>query len=110
MEERDARGPCQAGGTEKGLVREVVDGQPYEYYPLGEHVVSAPGVCGGEPTFKYTRINVRFILERIEAGETVDDLLAAYGGRISPAALEEARRLGLGESAEEPAASVLRTA
>ena len=28
------------------LVREEIDGQVYEYVPLGKYVVSAPGVCG----------------------------------------------------------------
>jgi hypothetical protein len=40
------------------LVRETVGGEPYEYYPLGQYVVIAPGVCGGRPTFKYTRLDV----------------------------------------------------
>lgn len=35
------------------LMTEIVGGEPYEYYPLGEYVVRAPGVCGGRPTFKY---------------------------------------------------------
>ena len=39
---------------------EVVDGDKYEFYSLGEHIVIAPEVCGGEPTFKYTRINNTF--------------------------------------------------
>jgi len=30
------------------LVREMVGGEPYEYYPLGNHIVAAPGVCGGD--------------------------------------------------------------
>lgn len=38
------------------LVSEVVNGGLYQYYPLGEHVVRAPSVCGGRPTFKYTHI------------------------------------------------------
>jgi hypothetical protein len=40
------------------LVKEMYGGHPYEYYPLGNYVVAAPGVCGGRPTFKYTRIDV----------------------------------------------------
>jgi hypothetical protein len=35
------------------LVREELsDGSVYEYLPMGKHVVSAPGVCRGRPTFK----------------------------------------------------------
>ena len=39
----------------KELTRELVDGESYEYVPLGKHVVAAPGICGGRPTFNYTR-------------------------------------------------------
>jgi len=41
------------------LVTEMVGGEPYQYYPLGQYVVRAIGVCGGRPTFKYTRIEVK---------------------------------------------------
>ena len=30
----------------KKLVREIVGGESYEYYPLGQHIVVAPGVWG----------------------------------------------------------------
>src|SRR5207247_6585588 len=49
--------------TAKQLVCEIVEGEPYEYYPLGQYIVIAPGVCGGRPTFKNTRIDVRHALE-----------------------------------------------
>lgn len=77
------------------VIREDRGGEPYEYVPLGRHIVSARGVCGGEPTFKYTRINVRFIVDRVRAGESPQEILAAYGGRITPEALEEALRVDL---------------
>jgi hypothetical protein len=32
------------------LITEVVNGEPYQYYPLGAYVVRAVGVCGGRPT------------------------------------------------------------
>jgi hypothetical protein len=35
--------------TAKQLVREIIEGEPYEYYPLGQYIVVAPGVCGGAP-------------------------------------------------------------
>lgn len=38
------------------LITEMVGGEPYQYCPLGDYVVRAVGVCGGRPTFKYTRI------------------------------------------------------
>ena len=75
-------------------VREMYGREPYEYYPLGKHVVSAPGVCGGRPTFKYTRLEVAFILDRRAAGESVDSLVHAYAqSRLSREAIEEAVKL-----------------
>src|SRR5437762_770275 len=109
MDRRDVH-ICEVGNPEDGLVREMVGGEPYDYRPLGNYVVSAPGVCGGEPTFKYTRIDARFILERIQAGETLEDLVAAYCGRISSEAIEEALRLDQQCLLEDPPVAALRTA
>lgn len=72
------------------LVTEMVGGEPYHYAPLGEHVVRAAGVCAGRPTFKYTRIEITGVLERLAAGEAVDEIVRGYGGRISREAIEEA--------------------
>ena len=62
----------------QALVSEIVGGEPYEYYPLGEHIVAAPGVCGGEPTFKYTRINVEHALSLLSGGWTVEAVARSY--------------------------------
>jgi uncharacterized protein (DUF433 family) len=72
------------------LLTEIVGGEPYEYLPLGEYVVRAPGVCGGRPTFKYTRIDVTWVLQRLAAGERIEELVADYQGRISAEAIREA--------------------
>jgi uncharacterized protein (DUF433 family) len=72
------------------VVREEIDGQVYEYIPLGRYVVSAPGVCRGRPTFKYTRIEVAGVLEWLSAGNSLRKLLAGYNGRVSREAIEEA--------------------
>lgn len=74
-------------------VTEIVGGEPYQYYPLGEHVVRAVSVCGGRPTFKYTRIEITGTLERLAAGESIDDIVAGYRGRVSQAAIREAVEL-----------------
>jgi uncharacterized protein (DUF433 family) len=80
--------------TSKRLVREMHGGEPYEYYPLGKHVVAAPGVCGGRPTFKYTRLEVRAILDLMAAGETVEDIIRTYPqSRLTVPAIREAARL-----------------
>jgi uncharacterized protein (DUF433 family) len=75
------------------LVREDVGDEPYEYYPLGEHIVSAPGVCRGRPTFKYTRIDVRHALGYLAAGVDLDEISIRFGGGVSREALQEAERL-----------------
>ena len=72
------------------LLTEIVGGESYEYLPLGEYVVRAPGVCGGRPTFKYTRIDVTWVLQRLAAGERIEDLVDDYQGRVSVEAIGEA--------------------
>jgi uncharacterized protein (DUF433 family) len=75
----------------KKLVRELVGGEWYEYVPLGKHIVAAPGICGGRPTFKYTRLEVSVILDLIKAGHTIKDVLRKYAhSEISTEAVEEA--------------------
>jgi uncharacterized protein (DUF433 family) len=86
-----ARSPRQ---TTKRLVREIYGGEPYEYYPLGKYIVAAPGVCGGRPTFKYTRIEAVHALELIEAGWTIDAIAAEWwGGVVSAKAIREVIKL-----------------
>jgi uncharacterized protein (DUF433 family) len=80
-----------SGGPPKTLVCEMVGGEPYEYYPLGQYTVVAPGVCGGRPTFKYTRIDVRHALGLLAAGHTVEQV--AHGYDIPVAAVREALEL-----------------
>ena len=72
------------------LITEVVNGEPYQYYPMGEYVVRAVGVCGGRPTFKYTRIEITGALDRIAAGESLEEIVAGYGGRLPREAVMEA--------------------
>lgn len=80
--------------SQKKLAREMYGGEFYEYYPLGEYIVAAPGVCGGRPTFKYTRLEVSFILALIAAGKTVKQVVQAYSlSRITPEAVKEAIHL-----------------
>jgi uncharacterized protein (DUF433 family) len=75
------------------LITEIVGGETYQYYPLGDYVVRAIGVCGARPTFKYTRIEITGTLERLAAGESITDLVPGYRGRVSYAAIQEALRL-----------------
>jgi prevent-host-death family protein len=45
-----------------------------EVYP---YIVRKPGISGGEPIIRGTRISVRHLAERIRAGQPVDEILAA---------------------------------
>ena len=72
------------------LITELVNGERYQYFPLGEHVVRAVGVCGGRPTFKYTRIEITGTLDRLAAGESLDAIVAGYRGRVAREAVMEA--------------------
>jgi uncharacterized protein (DUF433 family) len=79
--------------TKQQMVREHIGEEWYEYVPLGKFVVSAPAVCRGRPTFKYTRIEVAGVLERLGAGHAIDDLIADSQGRLTHEAIAEAARL-----------------
>jgi uncharacterized protein (DUF433 family) len=72
---------------------ETIGGETYQYYPLGHHVVRALGVCGGRPTFKHTRIEITGTFERLAAGETIEDIVAGYQGKVSKEAIEEATKI-----------------
>jgi uncharacterized protein (DUF433 family) len=75
------------------VITEIIHGELYQYYPLGKYVVRAVGVCGGRPTFKYTRIEIAGTLDRLAAGESLDEIVAGYHGRVSSEAIREAIRI-----------------
>ena len=77
--------------TAKKLVREIVGGEPYEYYPVGQYIVIAPGVCGGRPTFKYTRVDVRHALGLLAAGRSMERVAEGYSLPVK--AIQEALAL-----------------
>ncbi len=77
----------------KELVQELHGGEMYEYYPLGDYVVAAPGVCGGRPTFKYTRIEAAGALNLIAAGYSIEQVAQRF--EVSQVAVEEAIRTRL---------------
>ncbi len=53
-------------------------------------MVRAVGICGGRPTFKYTRIEITGTFDRLAAGEGIEAIVAGYRGRVSRAAVTEA--------------------
>ena len=52
-----------------------------------------PKICHGKPTYKGTRIMVWQILESLADGESVDELVKAWDGRVSRDAILETIRL-----------------
>lgn len=60
------------------LVREILNGEPYEYYPLGKYLGAAPGVCDGRPTIKYHRLDARHIIGFLERGVTPPQIARNY--------------------------------
>jgi len=72
------------------LITELIGGEKYQYYPLGEYIVRAPEVCSGRPTFKHTRIEITGTLERLAAGESIDVIVSGYRERVSRDAIIEA--------------------
>jgi uncharacterized protein (DUF433 family) len=63
---------------------------------LGDFIVADPLICHGKPTFKGTRIMVWQILEDLARGETVKEIVSAWGGRVKREAILEAIRLAGG--------------
>lgn len=68
----------------------MVDGEAYEYQPMGLYVVRAPAVCRNRPTFKYTRIEIAGILDRLANGETIDKIADGLDGYVPRTAIVEA--------------------
>jgi len=67
-----------------------------------EMVVSNPDVMMGKPVIKGTRITIELILEKLAAGETVDQILDAH-----PRLSEEAIRAALAFAADALRADVI---
>lgn len=57
---------------------------------LGRHIVADPLICGGQPTFKGTRIMVWIVLEQLEDGMTWEDIMGEWNGMVSGDAIAEA--------------------
>jgi uncharacterized protein (DUF433 family) len=51
---------------------------PMEQKTEHPHIVQVPGICGGRPTMKGTRISVRYIAQLYKAGDAVEEILQAH--------------------------------
>ncbi len=60
---------------------------------LGRYIVADPEVCHGKPTFKGTRIMVWQVLDALGRGESADEIVKAWDGKISKSAIAETVRL-----------------
>ena len=57
---------------------------------LGRHIVADPEICGGQPTFKGTRIMVWIVLEQLEDGLTWGAIRREWDGKVGDEAIAEA--------------------
>ncbi len=63
---------------------------------LGEFIVADPLICHGKPTYRGTRIMVLQVLEDLARGESIEQIVEAWGGRVSKATILETIRLARG--------------
>jgi uncharacterized protein (DUF433 family) len=57
--------------------------------PRFEYITSNPAILGGKPILKGTRISVEFIMELIESGASVNDIVENYP-HLKKTAIQEA--------------------
>ncbi len=87
---RRHRRPFRADETEEDVDRWVAQHPRRE---LGRFIVSDPEICGGDLTFKGTRMLVEDVLDYVAEGADWDWISAAYFGRVSREAIAEAVEL-----------------
>jgi len=80
--------------TRKALTRSLKARR--ERVELGEHIVSDPLICHGKLTYKGTRIMVWQVLDELEHGMSLDEIVTAWGGEVSKEAIRESIRLARG--------------
>lgn len=56
---------------------------------LGRHIVADSRICGGQPTFKGTRIMVWIVLEQLDEGLSWDQIVRQWDGKVSKDAIAE---------------------
>lgn len=63
---------------------------------VNEYIVIDSEICHGKPTFKGTRVMVHIVLEMLQVGATISEILSAYPSLTEKhikAALEYAARI-----------------
>lgn len=61
---------------------------------LGEYIVVDPEICGGEPTFKGTRMYVKDVIQMLGRGYEWDRIIYEFDGQINHEAIAEAIAVG----------------
>lgn len=57
---------------------------------FGQYIVADPKICGGQLTFKGTRIFVKDVLEMVAEGRPWEQITETWFGRVSHDAIAEA--------------------
>jgi uncharacterized protein (DUF433 family) len=60
---------------------------------LGKFIIADPEICHGKPSFKGTRIMVWQVLDALARGESADEIVQAWNGKVSGGAIAETVRL-----------------
>jgi uncharacterized protein (DUF433 family) len=63
---------------------------PHRRIELGRHILADAKICGGQPTFKGTRIMVWLVLEQLDEGLSWDEIVRQWEGAISKDGISEA--------------------
>jgi len=64
-----------------------------ERLELGRFIVADPEICHGKPTFKGTRIMVWQVLDALARGESAEQIVSAWDGKVTKGAIAETVRL-----------------
>ena len=70
-----------------------IKNRPSQRLKLGQYIVADPAICHGKPTFKGTRIMVWQVLDELAHGMVPEDIVKAWGGRVSHEAVVESLAL-----------------
>jgi uncharacterized protein (DUF433 family) len=74
-------------------MRKLRDRRAVRRVELGQYVVADPEVCHGKPTYRGTRIMVWQVLDALARGESVEEIVEAWDGKVSQGAIAETVRL-----------------
>lgn len=65
-------------GTESRCPKGVKSDQEEKAMDYQQYIVRAPGICGGEPVIKGTRVTIRTILASLAEGASIADIITDF--------------------------------